>query len=95
MRVDDGLDVSPVWWPEPRAYHVHFWQQLSHPLPPSVPLWESTLYRLSEAQDIVEVLDWAQANAAGRVIAIYVEVPPIPPAPTGLMLLYGANPTSA
>lgn len=94
MNIEAGPPPNPVWQQQARIYHVHFYRQLSNPEPPLVPFWESSEYQITDAGDVGKVLEWAQAEAAGRVIALFVEVRAVPPGPPGMLLLYGRNPTA-
>jgi hypothetical protein len=69
------VDIAEArWYEDEPTYQVVFWQKLNDPDPPLRPMWWSHSTRLAGVKDIYEVLEWAEAHADGRDIAIYVEL---------------------
>jgi hypothetical protein len=79
------------WVVEHPTYRVEFWERLSNPEPPLVPMWSSYVIRLRGAGDVHEAIAWADANAHGRSVAVYAEVDRGPE--HGHVLLLGTDPT--
>lgn len=74
---------------DPPAYRVHFWTAGQAPRPGGV-RWTSDEWRLTDAHDVTEVLDFAAARATGRRVELLVEMrdPSL-----GLVRLLGIDPT--
>jgi hypothetical protein len=95
----EGIDPRDTEWEvEGPVYRVHFWHR--PPAPAGVPqeqmMYHSDEYRLSEADDVGEVLDWARTTARpDQTFTLYVEhverngESPHP----GLIHLMGVDPT--
>jgi hypothetical protein len=78
------------WGVSKPAYRVYFWERLTPD--PANNAWRSDEWRLGGA-DVDEVLNWAQARAAGRQFVVYVEATCAQPDGLGLVRLLGADPT--
>ena len=92
----DGVDPRDtqweVGWP---VYRVYFWHQ--SPAPAGVAqehmMWHCDEYRLSDAPDVEEVLDWARNRArSDQTFVIYVEQRD--GQRSGLVRLFGVDPNS-
>lgn len=69
------VDIAEARWVEDSpTYQVVFWKRMNDPEPPLRPMWWSDATRLAGVGDIREVLEWAEAHAEGREIAIYAEL---------------------
>lgn len=84
-------------WDYGQRYRVVFWDiddpdwdKLNDPARPVVPPWSENPRRVVGARDVEEVLEWAHANAHGRLFQIYVESDR-PPA--RCVRVYGVEPT--
>src|SRR5262245_39727872 len=75
------------WEVDQPAYHVYFWQPFSNVLDA---MWASDEWRLTEA-DVHEVLAWAEEEARGRRVTVWVEV--VSDGKTGLVRISGWEPT--
>ncbi|GAB2755679.1 hypothetical protein GCM10027020_04770 [Nocardioides salsibiostraticola] len=96
MKIE-GVDPRDTqWetdWPD---YRVYFWYQ-----PPASPvtaqeqvMWHCAEYRLSEANDVQEVLDWARSSARpDQTFVVYAEHRD--GQRHGLVRLFGTDPNSA
>ena len=73
----DGIDPRDIKWEEDRpVYRVYFWHQPLAPagVPQEHMMFHSDEYRLSEADDVGEVLDWARTTArSDQTFTLYVE----------------------
>ncbi|MEO5664472.1 MAG: hypothetical protein ABIR39_14435 [Nocardioides sp.] len=95
MKVEGVDPRDSQWeiaWP---VYRVYFWHQ--PPAPPGVAqeqvMWHCDEYRLSDAADVAEVLDWARNSARpDQTFTIYVEHRDAQR--SGLARLLGVDPTS-
>lgn len=81
------------WETDADAYRVYFWTKERDAEPPLAPHWSFEPYRVVETADVIEVLDWAEREAAGRVVTIWVEV--ISSTSPGLLKIHGRDPTVA
>ena len=82
------------WVTQPTTYRVYFWKSLGaeEPSSPDVSLpWASYEYELTDVQDVAEALDWAHANAEGRIFTFYAVHDREPE--RGLIQLHGTDPT--
>jgi hypothetical protein len=72
-----GIDPRDTEWEvEGPAYRVYFWRQPLAPegVPQELVMFHSYEYRLTEASDVGEVLDWARATAEpDQTFTLYVE----------------------
>jgi hypothetical protein len=84
---------KPRWVEFPPAYQVHFWKHAStNPPPPGQePMWSVVEYRLTGAENVKHVLEWAEAHAGGREFVLYAEVDR--GTSRGLVQLLGIDPT--
>lgn len=96
------MDIDPVdprdteWETERPTYRVYFWGRSSAPLevPPEHVGYYAREYRLHGAEDVHEVIRWANsAAAADETYTLYVECRDA--AAPGLILLAGTDPTAA
>jgi hypothetical protein len=94
MKVEPSTEFDCRWESEGSAYRVYFWSLLKEGAPGTVPLWESSTFRVSEVLDVIEVIQWAQTNAHGRLVTVFVEVPLDTPGPPAIVQVHGTNPTS-
>lgn len=73
----EGIDPRDTEWEvEGPVYRVYFWSQPGAPAGTSREhvMFHSDEYRLSEAADVGEVLDWARATARhDQTFTLYVE----------------------
>lgn len=93
----EGVDPRDTQWEVDRpVYRVYFWHQ------PSVPLgvaqehvmWHCDEYRLRDAADVEEVLDWARDRVRpDQTFVLYVEQRDAQR--SGLVRLLGTDPNSA
>jgi hypothetical protein len=89
---EEPVDITEARWVVSHpTYRVEFWERLSNPEPPLVPMWASYVIRLRGAKDAHEAIAWAEANAHGRDITVYAEVDRGPE--HGHVLLVGRDPT--
>lgn len=92
-----GVDPRDTQWESDRpVYRVYFWHQPS--APPGVAqkhaMWSCDEYRLSDATDVEEVLDWARSTArSDQTFVVYVEQRDAQR--RGLVRLLGVDPNSA
>ena len=93
----EGVDPRDTRWEvDWPVYRVYFWHQ--PPAPPGVAqeqvMWHCDEYRLSEATDVEEVLDWARSSARpDQTFTLYVEHRDAHG--SGLVRLLGVDPNSA
>ncbi|WP_210650492.1 hypothetical protein [Nocardioides sp. SYSU D00065] len=93
----EGVDPRDAQWEVDRpVYRVYFWHQPE--APPGVEqqhvMWHCDEYRLRDAVDVEEVLDWARAEARqDQSFVVYVEQRDAER--SGLVRLLGVDPTSA
>jgi hypothetical protein len=76
VNVEDIDPRDTEWEVEGPVYRVYFWRQQPAPMAVSQGhvMFHSDEYRLSEAADVGEVLDWARATArADQTFTLYVE----------------------
>ena len=85
------VDPRDQRWEVPQpSYRVYFWEC---PAPERADSgWTCDEWRLEDT-DVDEVLEWAQARAASRRFAVYVEVTGGQPDGLGLVRLLGTDPT--
>lgn len=73
----EGIDPRDTEWEVERpVYRVYFWRQPLAPagVPQELVGFHSDEYRLSEAVDVGEALDWARTTArADQTFTLYVE----------------------
>jgi hypothetical protein len=85
------------WETAPAAYRVYFWRRGTAPshVPSGKVGFVSTEYELRRAEDIAEVIAWANANRQpGQEYAIYATIER-DDIGTWLVLLSGSDPTSS
>jgi hypothetical protein len=96
------MDVRPVdprdtrWEVDSPVYRVYFWTR--PPAPPGIPpdrvMYQSNEFELTDAEDVSEVLSWAEANGeAGATFTVYAVVQAA--GEKGLVRVAGRDPTSA
>jgi hypothetical protein len=88
IRPEHVSALDGGWQADADGYRVFFWELVRDPPPP---MWECSPWRLTGAGDILEAIQWANANADGRRFMIYAEVRH--GQQPGLVLVYGADPT--
>ena len=94
VRAVDPRDIR--WEVDSPVYRVYFWTQPPAPpdVPPEVVMYESNEFELTGAQDVHEVLAWADENApAGAMYTLYAVMERN--GGPGLVHLAGQDPTSA
>lgn len=77
------------WEVERPTYRLHFWSAGPNPSRGGV-AWASDEWRLTDARDVREVLDWAEAQGKGRRIELLAEVRQ---QRLGVVRLLGIDPT--
>jgi hypothetical protein len=82
------------WEVEATVYRVYFWAPRRTENPSQTPAWTSDEHELLGARDVVEVVDWAEANAAGRRYTLYVVLEKPGGSGRGLIRLAGVDPTA-
>ena len=93
----EGVDPRDTQWEvDWPTYRVYFWHQPSA-APAFVPdhtTWHCEEYRLSDVDDVVDVLEWARNRArSDQTFTIYVEQRDAQR--RGLVRLHGVNPNDA
>jgi hypothetical protein len=63
-----------AWVARPASYVVSFWEKLTEPEPPVMPLWSQSGVEILGALDIMEVLSWIEEKAEGRLFTIDLEI---------------------
>lgn len=87
-------ELHAGWEKRPEAFRVYFWVALNGPGPSTMPMWESSCYRLVGAAHVTEALEWAELHAEGKRYVVYAEVS----RPEGrhcLVQVEGDDPTAA
>lgn len=93
----EGVDPRDTTWETDwPVYRVYFWNQ--PPAPPGIAqaqvMWNCDEYRLSEATDVQEVLEWAHSRARpDQTFVLYVEHHD--GHSSGLVRLFGTDPNEA
>jgi hypothetical protein len=96
MRVESIDPRDTQWEDDTPVYRAHLW---SHALaPPDIPSgmvgWHSDAYEIRDAQDVHEVIAWAQRpEHGGRAFTLYVSIERN--GQPGLVRLAGVDPTRA
>ena len=88
MKAEPVDPRETSWENNDPVYRVHFWHRQSDR---SMPGWVSDEWRLSNV-DVAEVLAWAEAQAEGRRVTIWVEHDNDRDGP-GMIRLLGWEPT--
>jgi len=92
----DARSVDPrdsLWTAEPSEYRIDFWRPRG-PIPDDRGLgaaYEADEWLVTGAGDVTEVIDWANAKAAGRTYTLYAVHDRGDE--RGLIHLFGVDPT--
>ncbi|MGH2935783.1 MAG: hypothetical protein ACRDL2_14900 [Gaiellaceae bacterium] len=97
MEAQPISETSQRWKMDATAYRVFFWRAHGNLKPRAMHIgvgYSSETFELTGVRDVTEALDWANANAQGRTFTLYV-VDDRDPGQTGLIQLFGINPTDS
>jgi hypothetical protein len=96
VRHCDPRDMK--WRHEPLAYRVYFWRPLGgtteRPADIGIP-YESDEFELTDARNVMEVIEWANADSAGRTYTLYAVSEDGVGGRRGMIHLAGVDPTVA
>jgi hypothetical protein len=100
VKVNLPADLSYRERPEVEShdYQVVFWEQQGPPPPgvkPEAMGYSELTYEVSGAEDVMEVIDWAEKEAIveNSTYCIYVKVPSMISSREWLLQIAGVNPT--
>ena len=97
MDIDPANVQAIQWERDEPTYHVYFWKRgPEHPgIPPEKIAYYASESEISGARDVVEVLEWAKANAGpDRTYTVYV-VADGRTDDAGVLRVFGTDPTRA
>ena len=95
LHAEPVSEIDAGWETSAHAYRVYFWTKLREATAPgAAPLWQSEACRISGTRAVDVILSWAIENAGGREVTIYLEVAQMPPMKSGLVHIYGNDPTA-